>query len=74
MDGIEWKQYEPPAISEMVKGQGKGHNSASISVFVRSLISREWARAMGKKPVQRKPSPQSSPIGRWEKDGLYGIR
>lgn len=68
MDGIEWKQYEPPpAAGELVKRQGKGHNSASISVFVRSIMAKEWARALGKKPG-------TNPIGRGGKDGLYGSR
>lgn len=64
MDGIEWKQYEPPAIGETVKRQDKRYNSASISVFVRSIMAREWARALGKRPVKSKP----------EMEGLYGTR
>lgn len=65
MDGIEWKQYEPPpAAGELVRRQGKRYNSASISVFVRSLMAKEWARALGKKPVKSKP----------EMEGLYGSR
>lgn len=67
MDGIEWKQYDPPAIGETVKRQDKKYNSASISVFVRSLMAREWARALGKRPG-------INPIGRGEKDGLNGSR
>lgn len=64
MDGIEWKQYDPSEIGETVKRQDRKYNSASISVFVRSLMSKEWARALGKRAVQLKP----------KKDGLNGSR
>ncbi|MBI4745180.1 MAG: hypothetical protein HY786_01185 [Deltaproteobacteria bacterium] len=64
MDGIEWKQYDPPEIAETVTRQDRRYNSASISVFVRSLMSKEWARALGKKPAKSKPGME----------GLYGSR
>jgi len=44
---VEWRLYSPSA-GEQTKGNGQ-LNAASIGVFARSLMAKEWARALGKK-------------------------
>lgn len=43
-----WKQYNPWQGEEKERKR-KQLNAASIWVFARSLMAREWARALGKK-------------------------
>jgi hypothetical protein len=44
---VEWKHYNP-SPGEQKKDNGR-LNTASIGVLARSLMAREWARALGRK-------------------------
>lgn len=46
-DAVEWIQYSPWKKED--SKQKRSLNAASIWVFARSLMAREWARALGKK-------------------------
>lgn len=59
-DEMGWKQYNPWKKQAEEAKENKRVNSASIWVFARRLMAREWARALGKKL----PDPKASEMER----------
>jgi len=60
---LEWRQISLWQ-GEQKKGSGR-LNTASIWVFARSLMAREWARALGRKRRDPRPDALERQAIRW---------
>jgi len=65
-DKVAWKQFNPWQKKEEEKKAGR-INSASIWLFARKMMAREWARALGK-PRNAGLRPLEQSAADWQKE------
>ena len=65
--GVGWKQFHPWQGEQEEKAT-RTPNSASIALFARKMMAREWARALGK-PINSGPRPLELSAQKWEERG-----
>ncbi|MCG2686302.1 hypothetical protein L6258_02970 [Candidatus Parcubacteria bacterium] len=64
---VGWKQFHPWQ-GEQDEQATRKPNSASIALFARKMMAREWARALGK-PTNPGPKPLELSAQKWEERG-----